>query len=484
MTAFSFTPWASQIEDLSRLISTPNTPLFSDPGAGKTPVAAMYSRYAHDHLGYKVVWTMPKSLLKKNLLDIEQFGGFEKGEVVIVRGTPERRLALMKSPRAKVFLMTGTGYSNEWRLLLNAQPTCRVSIHDEFHLYYSSHGSKRTQEWYQACEYMFSVIPMTGSILKGRLSSAYPVFHAKFPLFYGDYQSFMSHHAIYDLQGRIEGWKNHDRLNVLLKQIGIRRSFAEVHGKENKVIQVHTVPLQGKHAELHAKWRAMGVLEREEDFLKSEGNGGLQVMRERQLLAHPESMGVGFTETTEKDEELEVYIEEALYTGERLVIFSTFVPEQERIYKMIQKMGAKVALINGNVSGTKREQIDEDFKANKIQFVVASPQTAGVGFNWHFLHTVIFVTAEYQDDSFVQAYRRGIRGKRETPLRIIVMVYQGTIEQKILTIVDRKSRDANLVDETKEELTLSHRKTRIKTKADQYEPKPHNVGDKFDMSNF
>lgn len=485
MSALPFTPWPSQIEDLSRLIAVPNTPLLSDPGAGKTPVAAMYSRYVHDHLGYKSVWTMPLSLLDKNRADIVEFGGFKEEEVVVVQGTPQKREKIRNDPKAKVFLMSAAGWSAEWRLMLHANPTLRVSIHDEIHLYYATHGSKRTQEWYQASQYMFSVIPMTGSVLKGRLNSAYPIFHNKFPLYYGTYESFMGAHAMYDLDGRIAGWRHHDKLKALLKHIGIRRSFAEVHGQENKVIQVHTVPLLGEHKALYQKWKALGVLERDEDFMKADGNGGIQVLRERQILAHPQTMGVGFSqEFTEKDRELENYIEEALYSGERLAIFSVYQAEQERMVKVIQKLGGKVALINGNVSGPKREQIDADFKAGKLQFVVASPATAGVGFNWHFLHTIVFVTTEYQDDSFVQAYRRGIRGKRETPLRIVVMVYQGTREEQILRIVDARSRDANQVDETKEELTLSHRSSKIKTSASKYEPQEHETGTPFDMNHF
>ncbi len=90
----------------------------------------------------------------------------------------------------------------------------------------------------------------------------------------------------------------------------------------------------------------------------------------------------------------------------------------------------------------------------RLQFIVASPASAGVGYNWNFLNTMIFVTTEYEDESFIQAYRRGIRGKRETPLRIVLLAYRNTIEEYIYLQVEKKSRDANLVDETKNELFL------------------------------
>lgn len=481
-----FTPRDYQITDLARLISTPNTPLFHDPGAGKTPIAAMYCRYAFDALGYKSVWCMTSSLLDKNRMDILRFGGFEEHEVAVVRGTPGKRLSIMQDPRVKVFLMTGTGYGNEWGLLLKAQPTCRINVCDEIHLYYATHSSMRTSQWYQACRYMFSVIPMTGSVLKGRLNSAYPIFHALYPLYYGSYEAFMNHHALFDISGRVIGWKNHERLKELLAYIGIRRSFKEIYGEEKKVIQVHTVPLQGKHRNVYDKWKAMEVLDvGKDELLKAEGNQAQVTLRSRQILALPVEFGVmekGYV--PEKDVELLTYVEDAIYSGYPMVVFSVFKAEQERIVKLIQEAGGKVGLINGEVSSSQRTKVSEEYIAGKLQFVVASPATAGVGYNWHHTHTMIFATAEYSDDSFGQSVRRGIRGVRETPLRVIMMAYQNSIEEKILKRIDESSRDSNKVDETKEELTISHSKRKLKTKATETGSKEHNAGSIFSMENF
>jgi hypothetical protein len=77
-----------------------------------------------------------------------------------------------------------------------------------------------------------------------------------------------------------------------------------------------------------------------------------------------------------------------------------------------------------------------------------------VGFNWGMLNTIIFASMDYGDDSFVQAYRRAIRGKRDKPLLIIVLEYEDSIDQRIFDIVQMKSKEANLIDETKEKIVL------------------------------
>jgi hypothetical protein len=128
--------------------------------------------------------------------------------------------------------------------------------------------------------------------------------------------------------------------------------------------------------------------------------------------------------------------------------------EQERIVEMILKLGGTVGHINGTVSNVRRQEIDTQFNAAALQFVVASPATAGIGFSWGFLKTLVFVSVDYQDDSFIQAYRRGIRGRRDDNLLVLVMKYEGTIEDRMLEIIDRKSYDHNLVNEAIQPLTL------------------------------
>ena len=85
--------------------------------------------------------------------------------------------------------------------------------------------------------------------------------------------------------------------------------------------------------------------------------------------------------------------------------------------------------------------------------LIASPITAGVGYNWSLMDVCVFLTPDYLDSSFSQAVARGIRGIREIALPVYVTQYQRTIEQKVLGIIQKKSILAHAVDSRKEVLS-------------------------------
>ena len=84
---------------------------------------------------------------------------------------------------------------------------------------------------------------------------------------------------------------------------------------------------------------------------------------------------------------------------------------------------------------------------------MAPPATAGVGFNWQRADCVVFVSSDYMDDNIVQAYRRAIRGIRETALPIYVLRYDDSVDFRILEIVEKKSALAAKVDPSRDVLT-------------------------------
>lgn len=438
-----------QIEDLSRLILNPRSCLLQEPGTGKTFIASMFTQYIHQATKERIVWTQPGGIMGKNLRDILFSTNFAPEEVRIVQGTPAQRQAIYKDPAVKVFLMSGAGYAKEWAML---PADVKHSFHDEIHLYYVTHTTNRTVEWYRASKNKGAIVPMTGTIIRGRLDSAYPILHVMAPIFYGNDRAFLQHHAWFDENGKIIGWKNHERLKEVLQRIGIFRSFKSVYGQEKKVIQLERLELKPKARAVYQQLEASGLIELTDKFVDA-GNPAVAAMRARQILAAPELFEID--ETPAKDEALEVDILDHLKSGERLAIFSSFTAEQVRTVKLIEKLGGKVGLINGMVPYHRRQEIDEKFNSGELQFVVASPMTAGIGFSWNFLNTVIYLTVDYMDDSFIQSYRRGIRGLREQPLLIKLLHYVGTIEERIFEIVDRKSRDHNLVNPDIEPLNLS-----------------------------
>lgn len=489
-----------QIEDLSALMKKPRVPILHDPGCGKTPPVCTYIYYLWSELGVKTFWPQPRSLFEKNKRELVKFSEFEPDDIYIFgskspigdpfgvfllklwqgvkvflskRDKEMLQEAITKGlvyktsrnptplgnkyiedlkvdpafEKAKVIICGFSRFSNDWLAMYSYHHEMDHVAVDEMHLGYSTHESQRTQNFYVAMRNFKYFTPMTGTILRGRLSSAYPIIHIVEPRHYISIDDFMSTHALYDDYGKVVGWQNHEKLKKILDKHSIRRSFKEVHGDEKPVIQTEEVEMGPKQRKAYDKFEAEAILELENYFLTGE-DPGVATIRLRQIMAHPETFGLANGELTGKDERLQVHLDNHMEGQEPLVVFAALVPEQERILNMALKTGLRVELINGAVDLKQRDRIDRAFQAGELDGVVGSAQTMGVGFNWGHCDHFIFPSLDYQDDNFAQGYKRGIRGKRETPLWVSVFEYRKSIDQMIMAIVERKSRESNRVDNT------------------------------------
>lgn len=446
-----------QIADLAFYIATPRCLNLSDPACQKTGSAVVYMWYLWDQLKTKTAFVMPMSLLRKNKDEIVEFTHFKPEEIQIIDGDKERREKQMRNPNAKVFLMGFQRFSDDWQRMKMFHPDLNACVVDELHLGYAGYNAGRTTNWIQGMRQFTYFLGMTGTIIKGNLSSAYPVLEVIEPRFYGSYGGFLAFHRLQDEYGATIGWTNHWKLSQVLANVAVRHTFTEVHGEEAKVIVTELCDMSPKQRKAYDEMEDEALVELTDEFLEGQ-SPAVNAMRCRQIMAHPESFGLAAGETTGKDERLKVHLGDAVQSGEPIVVFAALVPEQERIVKIATKMGLRTALINGNVSSAARARIDEAFRAGLLDCVVASPDTAGVGFNWHHIKVMVFTSLNYMDDSFVQAYRRGIRGKRESALLIYVLEYRDSIDQRIMQIIEQKSREANLVDPTKEIFKLSEQR--------------------------
>jgi hypothetical protein len=507
-----------QIADLAFMIANPKCLLLGDPGTGKTPPVCVMQWHMWQSEGISTVWIMPKSLLKKNKDEILRFTGFKPEQVVIVsdpkgltdaqrklmediicgtltqpesckggRKTTLRRLmdegfvefsrgALRLTDAGEevftgtpkeflrediaVYLMGFTRFAKCWKQL----PARVKAIHiDEFHLGFKSNDSARTQALYEFSEKVKYFVPMTGTLIDGRLDTAYPAIKIIEPRYYLSHEAFMNYHAFRDEYDRVLWWTNHDKLSEILGRHGIRRTFEMVYGKSQVVLVPEVVHMSEKHREMYDQLHDAAYLELEKFFVDG-AMPGVHLIRCRQLMEHPNSfpdlINLGaYTdvlpgEEPAKLERLRIQIEEHKDRGTPFPIFSSLVPQQKQIAKLLDEFKMTYGVMNGDTSAKERARIDEAFVAGKIQALVCSPPVAGVGFNWQFwkgreVENIAFITLDYQDTSFAQAIRRFERGPRKTSLRVSVYQYANSIDQRVMEIVRSKSKMANMVDATR-----------------------------------
>lgn len=446
-----------QVADLAFYMSRPRCGNFSDPGTGKTPPTCVYMGWMWDEKKVRTIWCMPKSLRKKNLKELIEWTGWDldAGDAIIVGGSPARRSKLMKMD-AKVFIMGFDCFARNWEELVTNHPDIDMLVGDEWHMGFKSDGSQRTQSLYRFMARTTYLVAMTGTIIDGRLDTAYPLIQLCAP---GEYVSghrgFLMAHAIENSYGQIVAWRNPSRVGDIFRKIAIRHTFEEAYGPEAKVLIHELCEMDPKQREFYEEFEETALLELEDSWLDG-SLPGVNLIRCRQLMEHPQSFGEPLDKIvrTGKEERLLIHLEDHKRTGEPLVIFSAFQPQHVRLEEICNKMGFRTAVINGSVSGAKRSRIDEEFQAGEIDIVIATGATAGVGFNWGHVDHIIFISLDYMDSNFVQAYRRAIRGVRTKPLLITVMEYENSMDQKTFQIVEKKSALAHAVDETKERIRL------------------------------
>lgn len=444
-----------QIADLSFMMQKDRVGIFSDPGTGKTIPVCVYIEYLWIDKKVRTIWTMPKSLMKKNRDELLLWANFLPDEVVIIDGPPAERKALMATD-AKCFIMGFDCFGREWPELVRLHPDIDCLVGDEWHLGFKSDGSQRTQSLYRFMRRTRYLVAMTGTIIDGRLDTAYPLIHLCLPGAYlGGHPGFLMAHAIENSYGQIVAWRDAGRVGQHFKKFAIRHSFEEVYGPEAKVIVHERVEMTPAQRAAYDEFEETALLELEDSWL--DGTlPGVNLIRCRQIMECPQLLGAPLDKikSTGKEDRLEIHLEDHKRTGKPLIIFSAHVEQHDRVVAMCRKMGFRVGMIDGRVSATKRARIDDAFEAGQLDIVVASAATAGVGFNWGHVDHIIFMSLDYMDSSFVQAYRRAIRGQRATPVLITVMEYENSVDQKIFEIVQKKSKLASDVDATKERINL------------------------------
>lgn len=448
-----------QVADLSFYMQTPRCLNTSDPGTGKTASVCAYLSYLWFDKKCRSIWSMPKSLLKKNKDELLEFSDFKPEDIVIVDGTPKQRATQMASD-AKVFLIGFTAFATHWQDLLNLHPDIDAHLVDELHMGFGGHTSKRCENLYAAMEKIKYFVGMTGTIINGRLNSIFPSIKVISPGMYTSYEGFMMVHSLEDDYGRTKAWVNHHRLKPFLYQYAIRHTFEEIYGPEAKVIIPEVVAMSPLQKEAYDEFEEAALLELENEWLDGSASQAVYTIRCRQIMEHPQTLGAPLDQIKEtgKEERLQVHLEDCKQSGKPLIVFCALVAQIERAAEFARKLGLRVGVIHGGVSTKKRFEIDEQFRAGEIDVVIASPATTAVGYNWGFVDTVIFMSLDYMDSSFVQGYRRAIRGVRGKPLLIYVMQYDCKVEKRIMAIVENKAAMAHKVDETKESFKVAERK--------------------------
>jgi len=163
----------------------------------------------------------------------------------------------------------------------------------------------------------------------------------------------------------------------------------------------------------------------------------VQRLRYRQIIEH------------EKIKHLYALAQEFVEAGQKVIHFVNFSDTVDSLYQLHE---GEFGVIDGRVTGERRQQVVDDFQAGKLAGLIVQIRSGGVGLNLQDTvgnapRTAILNLTD-SATLFRQATGRTFRDGSKSPCRFVVPLVADTVEEQIEKNLDKKFKNLNsLTDE-------------------------------------
>ncbi|WP_342721795.1 DEAD/DEAH box helicase [Acidovorax sp. FHTAMBA] len=286
---------------------------------------------------------------------------------------------------------------------------------------------------------------LSGTPMENHLGEIWSLFHFLMPGFLGSQQRFKE-----VFRTPIEKQGDGARMAQLRARITpfmLRRTKALVAGElPPKVESVMPVELTGAQADLYETIR-LGMEKTVREALQSKGLAKSQItildalLKLRQVCCHPQLVPLDAAKkvkTSAKLDQLMALLPEMLAEGRRILLFSQFTSMLTLIEAELKKRGLPWVKLTGQ--SQKRDAIIEQFTSGQVPLFLISLKAGGVGLNLPQADTVIHYDPWWNPAVENQATDRAHRIGQVQSVWVIKLVAQGTIEERILALQERKAQ--------------------------------------------
>jgi superfamily II DNA or RNA helicase len=142
---------------------------------------------------------------------------------------------------------------------------------------------------------------------------------------------------------------------------------------------------------------------------------------------------------------LEELLEVILAEGESVLVFSQFVEMLSLIESRLKELGVGTLFLHGGVATHRREEMVEAFQTGAAPVFLLSLKAGGVGLNLtratHVIHFDRWWNPAVEDQATDRAHRIG----QHRPVQVHRLVTEGTLEDRIAVMLERKRNLAEVV---------------------------------------
>ena len=291
---------------------------------------------------------------------------------------------------------------------------------------------------------------LSGTPMENHLGEIWSLFHFLMPGFLGSQQRFREL-----FRNPIEKQGDTGRLAQLRARVApfmLRRTKALVASElPPKVETVMRVELTGAQADLYETIR-LGMEKTVREALHSKGLAKSQItildalLKLRQVCCDPHLVPLESARQVRESAKMAQLMEllpEMLAEGRRVLLFSQFTSMLGLIEAELKARGLPWVKLTGQ--SQKRDEIIQRFTSGEVPLFLISLKAGGVGLNLPQADTVIHYDPWWNPAAEAQATDRAHRIGQTQNLWVVKMVAQGTIEERILALQERKAQLAQSI---------------------------------------
>jgi len=230
--------------------------------------------------------------------------------------------------------------------------------------------------------------------------------------------------------------------------------------EENWVVQ-----LEGEQQELYeahvSQLRDALNKTTEKEFNSNKMQFLAELMKLRQLCCDPGLIYENYKAESAKTEMCMDMIANAIEGGHKVLLFSQFTTMLDRMSERLNKAEIPHYMLTGSVSKEKRMEMVESFQNDEVPVFCISLKAGGTGLNLTAADIVIHYDPWWNVAVQNQATDRAHRIGQTNVVTVYKLVAQGTIEEKIIHIQEKKRKLAEQVLEGEGMDTITFTKEEI-----------------------
>jgi SNF2 family DNA or RNA helicase len=285
---------------------------------------------------------------------------------------------------------------------------------------------------------------LSGTPMENHLGELWSLFHFLMPGFLGSQKRFaeLFRNPI-EKQGNPEAVQ---QLRARITPFMLRRTKALVANElPPKIETVMRVELSGKQADLYETIR-LGMEKTVREALDTKGLAKSQItildalLKLRQVCCDPHLLKLDAAKkvtTSAKLDQLMTMLPEMLSEGRRILLFSQFTTMLSLIEAELKKRDIPWVKLTGQ--SQKRDELITRFTSGEVPLFLISLKAGGTGLNLPQADTVIHFDPWWNPAVEAQATDRAHRIGQTQSVWVVKLVAQGTIEERILALQDRKA---------------------------------------------